>query len=114
MHARKRLQNIPSVVATRLSIEEKKALENGARQSGLTLSEFVRCRLIAGLHIRPTDRLLLAEVCALRKQTEDLLQLISDLTDADVAHSRQEADRLRPALVGERLLELQQEATQRG
>ena len=57
-----------------------------------------------------TDRsaLILAEVCATRKEVEALLGAISDLNDRDIDRARSDADLLRRALVEERILELKQ------
>ena len=53
-------------------------------------------------------RLILAEVCATRKEVEALLGAISDLNDRDIHRARSDADLLRRALVEERILELKQ------
>ena len=55
-----------------------------------------------------SERLILAEVCATRKEVEALLGAISDLNDRDIHRARSDADLLRRALVEERILELQQ------
>jgi hypothetical protein len=58
------------------------------------------------LHISAGHRLILAEICATRRQTEELLRLISDLNDRDIARARSDADLLRSTLVEQRILEL--------
>jgi hypothetical protein len=70
------------------------------------------CRQIVMAHVAtkldPSERLILAEICATRRQIEELLRLISDLDDRDIHRARSNADLLRRALVEERMLELKQ------
>lgn len=70
------------------------------------------CRRIVMAHVATqldrSERLILAEVCATRKEVEALLGAISDLNDRDIHRARRDADLLRRALVEERILELKQ------
>ena len=101
----------PASITTKLTASEKKQIEHAALRLQITPSAFVRTVLIEYLIFSPTQFLILGEVCALRKQTEELLQMISDLTDTDIERARRAADRLRAALVEERALELQARET---
>ena len=72
------------------------------------------CRQIVMAHIASrldrSERLILAEVCATRKEIEALLGAISDLDDRDIHRARSDADLLRRVLVEERILELKEGA----
>jgi hypothetical protein len=107
VHSRPPRKTIPAVITTRLARAEKQRIEVSAAAAGLTLSEFVRKKLLASIEIDATHRVILAEVCATRKEVEALLGAISDLNDRDIDRARSAADLLRPALVEERILELQ-------
>ena len=105
MHARIRERSLPETVGTRMTVNEKSLLEERARQRGVTTSEYVRHVLIDSGNLSAAHRLILAEVCACRRELETLLKLISDLTNSDIEHAREDADHRREALVAERLLE---------
>ena len=79
-----------------------------ASEDGLTISEYVRRTLTANIAMDATQRLILAEVCATRKEIEDLLLAISYLDGNDIERARVGADRLRHASVERRLMELKQ------
>jgi hypothetical protein len=108
MHARIRQKLLPASLTTKLSADEKAQVEKLAKERGLTPSEYVRRVVVDTLNIGSGHRLILAEICATRRQTEELLRLISDLNDRDIARARSAADLLRPALVEQRILELKQ------
>ena len=110
MHASPRKKRLPTSLTTKLSAAEKARVETLAQERGMTPSEYVRKVLLDSMSMSAGDRLILAEICATRRQTEHLLRLISDLNDQDIDRARNDADQLRPALVQQRLRELEEPA----
>jgi hypothetical protein len=106
MHARIRQKLLTASLTTKLSADEKAEVERLARERRVTPSEYVRMVVVDTQRISAGHRLILAEICATRRQTEALLRLISDLNDRDISRARSDADLLRPTLVEQRLLEL--------
>ncbi len=109
MHARPARPRRKRAVTMMLEDREFQAIEHAA--GNLDLGPFCR-RIVMGRlssKLDCPDRLILAEVCATRKEVEDLLVAISDLNGQDIERARAGADRLRHASVQRRLLELRQE-----
>ncbi|MGA7410667.1 MAG: hypothetical protein WBW33_09285 [Bryobacteraceae bacterium] len=106
MHGRIRRKVLPEIIGTRLTIEEKERVTFAASAQGLTPSEYVRKTLLDSLDISIPDRMILAEICATRREIERLLQLISDLTASDIDRARSDADVVRRALVEGRISEM--------
>ena len=105
MHARVRRLKLSMMIGTRLTLEEKTRVELVAQDHGLTPSQYVRKVVLESFEISASQRMILAEVCATRRELESLLQAISDLDPSDVERARREADHIREALVGQRVQE---------
>ena len=108
MHARPTRPRLTKSIKVSVHEEDFELLERAAGDEDL--GPF--CRRIVMAHVTNqldvSQRLVLAEVCAGRREVAALLQLISDLNDGDIDRARSDADLRRPALVQQRLLELKQ------
>jgi hypothetical protein len=104
-----RAKVLTASVTTKLTPAEKATVETASRELGVSPSEFMRSLVLKTLSLSTGHRLILAEVCATRKEVEDLLVAISDLNSQDVERARVGADRLAEASVQRRLLEFRQQ-----
>ncbi len=106
MHARPTRPRLTKSIKMSFHNEEFDQLERAAGNADL--GPFCRRIVMAYVATRldRSERLILAEVCATRKEVEALLGAISDLNDRDIHRARRDADLLRRALVEERILEL--------
>lgn len=104
MHARIHRRILPSTVTARLTAEEKELLDEVASQHRVTVSEYIRRVVVESLHLGPGFRLVLGEICATRREMEELLMSISDLNDRDLERARSDADQVSQALVRGRIL----------
>ena len=108
MHARPTRPRLTKSI--KMSFQTRSSTSSSERPGASDLGPF--CRRIVMAHVATqldrSERLILAEVCATRKEVEALLGAISDLNDRDIHRARSDADLLRRALVEERILELKQ------
>jgi hypothetical protein len=103
-----RAKVLTASLTTKLTPAERVTVETASRELGLSSSEFIRRLVLKRLSLSTGHRLILAEICATRKEVEDLLLAISNLDGNDIERARAGADHLRHASVERRLLEQKQ------
>ena len=67
MHSRVRSASLTATLGIRVTEQERSTLEQRAEEACLSLSEWCRQLLLAGIAISPETRLILSELLALRK-----------------------------------------------